>query len=57
MEAQAPVPAAAPAAAPMEAPESVRCSVLLIFEQPAARNKTELIAIIFFMDRTPLNMQ
>jgi hypothetical protein len=39
----------------MEAPERVRCSVLLIFEHPAARNTTEVIAIIFFMDRVPSN--
>jgi septal ring factor EnvC (AmiA/AmiB activator) len=46
----------APAAAPIEAPDKVRCSVLLIFEHPAARNTTEVMAIIFFMGRTPSNM-
>jgi hypothetical protein len=45
----------APAAAPIDAPERVRCSVVLMFEHPAAKKTTELMAIIFFIDGTPLN--
>jgi hypothetical protein len=46
----------APAVAPIAPPETVRCSVLLIFEQPAIANVAAMIAIIFFMFMNPLNV-
>ena len=45
----------APAAAPMLAPDNVRCSVLLILEQPVIAIATAVIAIIFFISIDPLN--
>jgi hypothetical protein len=43
----------APAAAPMLAPDKVRCSVLLILEQPVITIVAAVIAIIFFISSIP----